>query len=176
MKIDDCYQLGYVVKSYGLKGGLHAILDVDNPLEYSKLESVLLEFQGKLIPFFIQEISISHNKARIQFEDIKTSEDAKELIGCNMFLPLDQLPDLEDGQFYYHDLIGFQVLEKEKTLGVIEAVYQPSTQYIASINIDGHEVFFPLEDAIVQSVDLEKKVIVVDLPEGLIDIYTSPDQ
>jgi len=52
MRKDECYQLGHIVKTHGLKGMVNIELDVDQPDEYSELESVFLEQSGNLIPFF----------------------------------------------------------------------------------------------------------------------------
>ena len=54
MGFDDCYQLGNVVKTHGLRGELVIFLDVDHPELYQEMESVLVDMNGKLVPFFIE--------------------------------------------------------------------------------------------------------------------------
>lgn len=70
MNIDACYQLGYVIKKHGVKGEVSVLLDVDFPEEYSELESVFVEINQKLVPFFIEAIQIRDDKAVIKFEHI----------------------------------------------------------------------------------------------------------
>ena len=53
MNIDACFQLGYIVKTHGIKGQVVAFFDVDFPEDYEDLESVFLEQKGRLVPFFI---------------------------------------------------------------------------------------------------------------------------
>ena len=53
MRKDECYRLGHIVKTHGLKGAVTIELDVDYPEEYDEMESVFLEQSGNLIPFFI---------------------------------------------------------------------------------------------------------------------------
>ena len=55
MRKDECYQLGHIVKTHGLKGMVTIDLDVDQPDEYSELESVFLEQSGNLIPFLLNK-------------------------------------------------------------------------------------------------------------------------
>ncbi len=171
MRVDECYQLGYIVKTHGLKGEVIILLDVDNPLEYMEMESVFLLQNKDLIPFFIARFSLQGNKAIAKFEDIDTLDSAKKLMGCKLYLPLEDLPDLPRGGYYYHDLIGFDVLEKGEKLGSIKSIYQPSSQYLAALEVKGKEVLIPIDDNIIRKVNKDQKEIEVDLPEGLLDIY-----
>ena len=79
MNIDACYQLGYVIKKHGTKGEVSVYLDVDYPEEYTNLESVFVETNQKLVPFFIDTNQIRDNKAVIRFEDVDTQDQAAEL-------------------------------------------------------------------------------------------------
>ena len=104
MRKDECYQLGHIIKTHGLKGIVSIELDVDHPNDYSKLESVFLEKSGNLIPFIIKEILMNSTKTLIHFEGIDHIDLAKDLIGKELYLPLDQLPKLRKGEYFFHDL------------------------------------------------------------------------
>lgn len=172
MSIDDCYQLGYIVKAHGLKGELKAFLDVDFPEDYEEMESVLMEQSGSLVPFFISTISIQNGgQVLLKLEEVDSVQAADSLKGQKLYLPLTDLPDLGEGHFYYHELIGFELIEESKTLGKIEKIYQPSGQYLASVMIDGNEVLIPLENGIIKSVEKKVKKVQVTLPDGLLDLY-----
>lgn len=89
-----------------------------------------------------------------------------------MFLPLDQLPQLEEGQFYFHEIIGFQVEdENEGPLGTVKDVYEAGEQYLIAMNYQDREVLIPLNDDIIPKVNKEKKIVHTRLPEGLLDVY-----
>ena len=100
---NKCFLLGYISKSSGIKGELIANLDVDEPLHYKKMESVFLEINGELVPFFICKITIrpANSTALIQLEDVIDNEQAKKLIGSEIYLPLDFLPKLSGKKFYW---------------------------------------------------------------------------
>jgi 16S rRNA processing protein RimM len=98
MHIDDCFLLGHIVKTHGIKGQVVAFFDVDYPEDYDDLESVFLEQQGRLIPFFIDKMEpVQKGRFIITFEDIKTIEQAEKLRNVSLYLPLDELPELEEG-------------------------------------------------------------------------------
>ncbi len=167
---DDCYQLGEVIKTHGLNGEVSISLDVDFPEHYRKLESVFLRSEGKLVPFFVSNIQINGEKALVKFEDVDSIEQAKALVKSELFLPLTQLPKLAKGKFYFHDLIGCQVLEDEKLIGTVKDVYEGANELMA-VSRNENEVLIPLIDEVLVDVDIEAKIIVVSLPDGLLDLY-----
>ena len=88
MNIDECYQLGHVIKTHGLKGEVNIFLDVDHPSEYQELGSVFVEINQKLVPFFIESIQLKGNKALVKFEDVDSLEEAEELQSKRIYRPL----------------------------------------------------------------------------------------
>lgn len=172
MNIGECFQLGYVIKKHGLSGEVNILLDVDVPQEYQNLESVFVEINDKLVPFFIESISIKGNKAIVRFEDVNTAEQADELKGKGLFLPLTVLPELDDDKFYYHQIISYHVMDVTAgDIGTIKDVYTSPKQDLLAIDHQGKEVLVPINDEIIGKVDHESKILNVDLPEGLLDIY-----
>ncbi len=171
MGFDDCYQLGYIQKTHGLKGGVTAFIDADYPEFYKNLESVLLNEEGSLIPFFISNISISKQHAQLTFEDINSVDAAADLVGMELWLPLEVLPPLEDGQFYYHDLIGYDFYDGDRLLGKVTQVYQMSRTNLLGVDHEGTEVLVPMQEDIMGQVHSKEGKIVGTLPDGLIDIY-----
>jgi 16S rRNA processing protein RimM len=176
MRKDDCFLLGYVIKPHGLKGEVSVLLDVDFPEDYTEMESVFLEIDQKLVPFFISAISIHRDKAVVKFEDVHTPEAAMNLKGKELYLPASALEPIEDDQqFYFHEIIGFQVRdEKFGDIGVITHVYDSGKQDLLAIDYQGTEILVPLIDEIVLRVDRDNKQMIVALPEGLMDIYLNP--
>jgi len=174
MLIDECYQLGYIAKSHGLKGEVVAILECDNPYYYENLESVFLEKSGNLVPFFISSMHINADKAIIAFEGIDNVNSASEIVGFGMFLPLSFLPQLEKDQYYFHELIGYRFFNEDQFLGLVVAIYQPSSQILVAVDYNGNEVLVPMEDEIIKRVDKVERVIKAVLPDGLLEIYIDP--
>lgn len=172
MTIDECFQLGYVIKTHGLKGEINVLIDADDPNEYKNLESVFVEINKKLVPFFIDRIQIRGGKAIVKLEDLNTIEQAEELKSCSLYLPLSFLPELEEGQFYYHEIIGYEVVDDTLgTVGKVKNVYELPNQDLIAIDYKGKEALIPVNDDLIGHVDHEAKTLAVSLPEGLLDIY-----
>ncbi len=171
MGFDDCYQLGHVVKTHGLRGEVVIFLDVDHPDLYQEMESVLVDMNGKLVPFFIEYLQVNGDRAITALEDIESIDEAKTLVGNNLFLPLNKLPELPDGGYYFHQLIGFEFFDGEQLLGKVTGIYEMPTNHLICVNHQGKEVLVPAEEAILKEVDLPNKTIRANLPEGLLAIY-----
>ncbi len=172
MNIDACYQLGYVIKKHGTKGEVSVYLDVDYPEEYTNLESVFVEINQKLVPFFIDTIQIRDNKAVIRFEDVDTQDQAAELKSKKLYLPLTTLPDLEEGQFYYHQIIDYSMIDENMgNIGHVVSVVVSDRQDLLVVSYKGKEVLVPINEEVVGKADHENREITVNLPEGLLDVY-----
>ncbi|MFD1184964.1 ribosome maturation factor RimM [Pontibacter rugosus] len=176
MHIDDCFLLGYIVKTHGTKGQVVAFFDVDFPEDYEDLESVFLEQKGRLIPFFIESIE-PQNKGRfiIKFEDFKSIEQAETLRNTSVYLPLNELPELEEGQFYFHAVIGYQVVDAQHgPLGIVKEFYDLPQQQLMVMDYLDQEMLVPVIDEVFVRADHEAKILHVNMPEGLLEVYTQP--
>ncbi|MFZ4522448.1 MAG: ribosome maturation factor RimM [Bacteroidales bacterium] len=173
MNKDDFYYLGKILKTHGNKGQVLIHLDVDDPETYQNLESVYLDLHGERIPFFISSVDLKHNrKAVVQFQDFDTLEDAESLQGLEMYLPVTDLPPLKGNQFYYHEIIGYQVVDVEHgNIGTIEEILELPHQSLFQIRHGEKEILIPIVDEIIQKVDRRKKNLLIEAPPGLIEIY-----
>lgn len=173
MKKEDCFYLGKIVKKYSFKGEVLVKLDTDEPELYEKLESVFIAMGNDLVPFFIEESSLhKSNLLRLRIEDVSTEEDADALLKCKLYLPLSALPKLSGNKFYFHEVIGFAVKDDRfGKVGVIKGVNDTTAQPLFRIDREGKEILIPMNDEFIKKVDRDKRVIEVDTPEGLIDLY-----
>ncbi|GFZ82079.1 ribosome maturation factor RimM [Aquaticitalea lipolytica] len=169
----DCFYLGKIVKKYSFKGELLVKLDTDEPELYDGLESVFVDLRNNLVPFFIESSQLHKSELlRIKFEDVDTEQDADSLLKCDLYLPLEFLPKLEDGKFYFHEIIGFKVEDVNfGAVGIVKSINDSTSQPLFEIDRDGIEILIPMNDAFIKKVDKKKKIITVDTPEGLIDLY-----
>ena len=173
MDFDNCYQLGYISKTHGLKGELVVVLDVDDPHQYEQLESVLLSIDNRLVPFFIDYIQVDDKKSILKFEEFNSLDEVKHLVGTEIYLYLDQLPPKPDGRFFYHELIDFEVFDEVYGfVGRVRSIYLGGGQPILGIEVKGKEALVPINnDEILKQVDKSGKTIDIKLPPGLLEIY-----
>ncbi|MEP0368779.1 MAG: ribosome maturation factor RimM [Cyclobacteriaceae bacterium] len=176
MGFDDCYLLGHLVKTHGLRGELTAHFDVDFPAEYQELESVFVDQNGKLVPFFIETLSIQGNKVLIAFDDVDDIDTASQFVGSSLYLPLENLPPLPDGKYYFHQLIGLTLYDGESVVGEVKELYDLPNNRLIGVDYNGAEVLIPLTDEIIDEVNLADKKITASLPEGLLEVFTESDK
>ena len=173
MRKEDCFYLGKIVRKHSFRGEVVIKLDTDEPELYQNLESVFVALGNDLVPFFIETISLQKgNQLRIRFEDVENEADADAILGVEVYLPLKFLPKLTGNKFYFHEIIDFDMEDVNYGyIGVIEGVNDSSAQPLFEVNSNGTDVFIPMIDNFIKKVDRENKKIIVETPEGLIDLY-----
>ncbi|WP_109098073.1 ribosome maturation factor RimM [Aquimarina sp. AU58] len=173
MKKEECFYLGKIVSKFSFKGEVLVKLDTDEPESYTKMESVFVNYNNNLVPFFIEKCSLHKSDLlRIKFEDIDAEEDADDLMKAELYLPLTLLPKLEGTQFYYHEIIGFTIIDTVfGEVGVIKAINDTTAQALFEVDRNGVEILIPMNDEFIDKIDRESKTITVRTPEGLIDLY-----
>lgn len=176
MRKEDCFQLGHISRLHGYKGEVIAVFDTDQPQEYLELESVFVDVRGELVPFFIEEMA-QNSKGHfiLRLEDVEPDEAAK-MVGYELYLPAEVLPPLEGKQFYFHEVIGFAMIDAQLgTIGVCENVIDSSAQPLFKIMDGETEILIPAVDEFIQSIDRDKQEIHLNCPEGLIELYRNPE-
>ena len=172
MTKNDCFFFGKVTKTHGLKGEITIKLDVANPGDFKDLRYILIEERGDLIPYFIENQKITGDKMFVRLQDVNKMEQAVVFLGKAVFLPNELLPQLEDNEFYYKEIIGFKLIDAEKgEIGAISDVLEYPTQAVIQVMKDGKEILIPIHDDIIQKIDKEAKILNINAPEGLIDMY-----
>ncbi|MCA8831400.1 ribosome maturation factor RimM [Hymenobacter pini] len=179
MTLDDCYELGSIVKPHGLKGFVVAALDVDDLEAYRKLKKVLLALPTapeKLTEYAVEKLQPQGTgRALLKLKGIERVEEAEPLRNAKLWRPLSELPALEADQFYFHDVIGFTVVDAQLgELGTVETFYELPQQDVLSMRYKGQEVLIPVADELILHADEEARKLHVNLPEGLLDVYLTP--
>lgn len=172
MTIADCFKVGTILKTKGLKGEMHIYVDFEG-LQNIKFNSIFLDMAGKLVPYFVSSIKyLQKNAAYLVLEDIDTIEKASPLVKKHIYLPNKLKPRQKKQEFTLMDLKGFTVIdESEGELGVIDAIHEYPKQLIAAVTYKNCEVLFPLNEEIIKGIDVVSEIVTVDLPEGLLEIY-----
>lgn len=173
MTQDNCYLLGYIVRTHGTSGNVVIFLDVDYPEDYEDLDAVYVEIKGELVPYFIESFNLQKQaNAIVSFEDVNTIEKAQALVGTSLYLSLDELDELGNEEFYYHEIKGFTVIDQTLgELGIVREVYSLNGQDLIAMDYQGAEVLIPTAEDIVLRADKENKQLMVNLPEGLLEVY-----
>lgn len=172
MNKKDCYFLGKITRKHGLQGNVLLKLDTDQPDFYNKLDSVFIEINGLLVPFFVEKQQWQKNITKIiSFKNI-SEKMVEQIIGKDVYLPLATLPPLSGNQFYYHEVIGFELKdENNHSCGTIVSINDQTTQHYFILDLAGKEVIIPIIKDWILEVNRDEKFIKMQLPDGLMDVF-----
>jgi len=173
MELKDCYFIGHISRKHGYKGDLLVKLDVDDPSRYKKLESVFLDRKGRLIPFFMSSCKLTQKGfLHVHFEGIDTEIEAERLCKSGLYLPLSFLPPMKGNKFYYHEIVGYKVIDRSfGDVGIMKEVVNEAVQPLFCIKNGEKEVLIPIVDSIIDEIDRVNKHLYLTCPEGLIEVY-----
>lgn len=159
------------MRPHGLKGEVTISLDADAPADWDSLESVFIEVKGKLIPYFLENISVRGDKAFVKFEDVSTPEAAAALKGSSLFLPKTSRPKLAREDFYHDEIIDFEVIDQEiGLLGTVLTIETAGPNRFIVLSHKTKEVMIPINGPFIKSINRTKKTVSVLLPDGFLDI------
>lgn len=169
---EEAFYIGYITKTKGLKGEVQLFFEFD---DYEKLDLDVLfaDMNGKMVPFFVESHKLYPNSTGLfYFDDVDHIDKAQALVKKKIYMPLTKMPERGENDFTYNDLEGFMVTdETQGELGKIIAVNEYPQQFVATVLYKEKEILFPLNEDMIVEIDEEEKTLLVDLPEGLLDIY-----
>lgn len=159
------------MKPHGLKGEVTISLDPSGPEDFGSPESIFIEQDNRLIPYFIESISLKGDKAFVKFEDVSTQENAQSISKCSLYLPKSARPKSGRGDFYNDEIINFEVYDSEVgLLGKIVEIIQAGPNKLLSLDYKEKEILIPVNSPFITGINKSKKKISVTLPEGFLDI------
>jgi len=172
MKLDNFYYLGKITKKFSFRGEVIIFLDTDSPEFYYNIKKLFINLNNVLTPFDISSVKPNKsNRIRVKINGINTENDTNKLIDKEIYLPIKSLPKTDENSFYYHEIIGYSVLDQDsKKVGNITAVNDQSPQHLFQINAYGKKTLIPINDKLIIKVDKKNKIIKMDLPDGILDI------
>lgn len=165
-------RIGKIVATHGLNGSLIMTHIVGHSKWLKKDDVLFVEMnKGSQIPYFLTQVKASgQDEYTVNVEDIATVEAARRLVGKSVYVKEDILAKhAQDSPLLW---IGFKVTDQvHGELGAIEDIMQSPGQWLAKLTYKGKEVLLPLIEETVKQIDLQRKIIKMDLPEGLLEVY-----
>lgn len=166
-------KVGKIVNTHSLKGEVKVISSTDFEEERFKKGSKLLITRGnQLIREVIVESYRNHkNFLLVKFEGIDSVEEAEKLKNLQIKIDSDEVGELEENEFYFHEIIGCQVFdENDRNLGEIIDILTPGANDVWVIKGEkGKEILIPYIEGVVKQIDIINKKVNIEVMEGLID-------
>lgn len=165
-------RIGKIVASHGLNGVVVMTHLGTDDKWLKKGDVLMLEMQkGSLIPYFVAQCKIQgRGEYLLTLEEVTTQQQAKKLVSRKVYVDAKLLEE----QVYESPLlwIGFTVTDKHYgELGELEDVMQTGSQWVGRITYKQNEALIPLVEATISGIDVKKKILATNLPEGLLEVY-----
>ncbi len=171
MDLQELVPLGRVLKVHGIRGKVK-IAPFGETLE--QLE------QGRTVYFrdshkgwrslVIEKIQRQPKFLIVSFKGVWNRDQAEFLRGKEIYFPVAQLPELEEGEYYHYQLVGLQVLDVDgEVLGELVEIISTGSNDVYVVRKKEREILVPAIEDVIKEIDLQNKKMIVDLPEGLMD-------
>jgi len=166
-------KVGKIVNTHSLKGEVKVISSTDFEEERFKKGSKLLITRGNQLirEVVVQSYRNHKNFLLVKFEGIDSVEEAEKLKNLQIKIDSDEVGELEENEFYFHQIIGCEVFdENDKNLGEIIDILTPGANDVWVIKGEnGKEILIPYIEDVVKKIDITSKKINIEVMEGLID-------
>jgi 16S rRNA processing protein RimM len=171
--MEDLLLVGRVARAHGNRGQVIVNLDTDFPDErFVAGKRLLVEQHGRADERRITSVRFHQGRPVIALEGVESMDDAEALAGAELKIPAAEVGPLAEGTFYHHDLIGSEVLDTTgRRIGTVDHIDGPMARSLLAVRANGGgEVLIPLVAGICVKVDPAGKTIVINPPDGLIEL------
>lgn len=169
---DKMFNVGKIVNTHGIRGELkvHRISDFEERFEVG--ESLFLVMENK-DPIEMEIASHRTHKGfdLITFKGFENINDVEHFKGSYLKIEENQLTDLEEDEYYYHEIVGCEVITVDnETLGIIKEILSPGANDVWVVQREkGKDLLIPFIHDVVQEIDIESKKVVIEPIEGLLE-------
>jgi len=164
--------VGKIAGAHGVKGTSKISVYVES-LTIFKPGTILLVCSpdGSEKGYEIDWIKPHSNGALLALKNVTSREQAKTLAGSELYIKRARLPKLEDGAYYWFDLIGLKVYTRnDRYLGCLDAIIETGANDVYVVKKDDREILIPALKSVVREIDIGSRIMRVQLPEGLEDV------
>ena len=165
----DLIPIGRVVRPHGVRGKIKLDYFGEDVNHFPPLREVFIELKaGNLRAYEILETTPQAPRIILHLKGIDGREEVESLIGKEVFIKKEVLPDLEEGEYYWMDLLGMSVETQEgKKIGRVKEIFPTGANDVVVVEGKRREILLPATEEVIQSVDREKGVMMVSRKDGL---------
>jgi len=174
MPHDGYIAIGTVLNPHGYKGKLSVYLNFNKSKDFKFTEPIFVEIQQILVPFFVLSLTGANKKHIIELQNINSENEAlklkrKELLVSEKFFK-SYIAEKEDKEI---QLLNYQVCDnKFGNIGVIEKILKyPGHEIFLVRGLEKQEILIPYTNDFIEKIDKKNKIIHINTPEGLLDLY-----
>lgn len=172
IKKEEVYKIGLFNKPHGIHGELQFTF-TDDIFDRVDCDYLICLLDGIFVPFFIEEYRFrSDSTALVKLEGIDTAERARMFTNVEVYFPVKHAEDAEDGELSWDFFVGFRMEDVHHgALGEVVEVDNATVNTLFVVEQeDGEELLVPAQEEFIVEIDQQKRVITVELPEGLLNL------
>lgn len=177
IKKDEVYKIGIFNKPHGIHGELQFTF-TDDIFDRVDCDYLICLLDGIFVPFFVEEYRFrSDSNALVRLEGIDSSERARMFTNIEVFFPAKYAQDVEDSELTWNFFIGFRM--EDVNHGMIGEVVDVDTSTVNTLFVidrEDEELLVPAQEEFIVGIDQQKRLITVDLPEGLLNLDELEDE
>ena len=172
IKKEEVYKIGLFNKPHGIHGELQFTF-TDDIFDRVDCDYLICLLDGIFVPFFIEEYRFrSDSTALVKLEGIDTAERARMFTNVEVYFPVKHAEEAEDGELSWNFFVGFRM--EDVRHGELGEVVEVDTTTVNTLFVveqeDGEELLIPAQEEFIVVINQEKKLITVELPEGLLNL------
>jgi 16S rRNA processing protein RimM len=172
IKKEEVYKIGLFNKPHGIHGELQFTF-TDDIFDRVDCDYLICLLDGIFVPFFIEEYRFrSDSTALVKLEGIETAERARMFTNVEVYFPVKHAEEAEDGELSWNFFVGFRM--EDVRHGELGEVVEVDTTTVNTLFVveqeDGEELLVPAQEEFIVEINQEKKLITVELPEGLLNL------
>ncbi|MDZ4165116.1 MAG: ribosome maturation factor RimM [Smithellaceae bacterium] len=162
-------ELGRITKTHGLRGRLKGVSCLGEDCRIKQGDELIFTFADRRVrPRVVNTFNSKGGGFYLELEGITTIEAAQELLGASVSVSRDKLEPLEEGEYYWRDLVGIEVVTEEgELLGIVDSVFPTGSNDVYVCRGVEREILLPGISEVVREIDLAKNRMIVRLMAGL---------
>lgn len=166
----ELFRLGVVTGTHGLRGDLKVRPDSGDPAALQAARTLFLRDRaGDVLPYTPSKATLHKGTVLLRLNGLDSIEAVQSLVGCEVLVIASELPDLDEGEFYWRDLQGLTVVDRSRgELGTLEDFFTTAAHDVYVVQGVYGEILFPAVDEFVVEIDMTGRRLIVDLPDGLL--------
>ncbi len=168
---DNCSKIGYITKPHGIDGSVVVRLNGPFADDIEPGEPMFIEIDGTLVPFFVDEIRPLTDMAYIKFGFVDSEKDAGKLRTFSVYTYHEKSDHQPFQLSWAASLQGYRIVDENSGYSAIidEYIDNPANPLFV-VQMNDREVFIPVQEDFVVRINRKKKILYVNLPEGLTDL------
>ena len=168
--MEEYFEIGQIVNTSGLKGEIKVKPFTDDITKFNNFKTIYVSVKKELKEFEIEHVRFSKNMIFLKLKGIDTIEEAENYRNLYLKIKRDKDEKLEEGVYYVVDLIGCTVYtDDNQILGKVDDVFSTGSNDVYVVkNEIGKQILLPAIKEVIKQIDINNKIITVNLLEGLI--------